>query len=55
VMRTGRDATSAGAVIIRALEQFLRMTDGAIRAIHAPYWRDERVGVAAGTRPKPSG
>ena len=48
VMRTGRDATSAGAVIIRTLEQFLRMTDGAIGAIHAPYWCDDRVGVAAG-------
>jgi superfamily I DNA/RNA helicase len=48
VMRTGRDATSAGAVIIRTLEQFLRMTDGAIGAIHAPYWCDDRIGVAAG-------
>ena len=48
VMRTGRDATSAGAVIIRTLEQFLRMTDGAIGAIHAPYWCDDRVGEAAG-------
>src|ERR1700719_132668 len=48
VMRTGRDATSAGAVIIRTLEQFLRMTDGAIGAIHAPYWCDDRVGAAAG-------
>jgi len=48
VMRTGRDATSAGAVIVRTLEQFLRMTDGAIGAIHAPYWCDDRVGVAAG-------
>jgi UvrD-like helicase family protein len=48
VMQTGRDATSAGAVIIRTLEQFLRMTDGAIGAIHAPYWCDDRVGVAAG-------
>src|ERR1700722_5139636 len=48
VMQTGRDATSAGAVIIRTLEQFLRMTDGAIGAIHAPYWCDDRVGVATG-------
>jgi hypothetical protein len=48
VMRTGRDATSAGAMIIRTLEQFLRMTDGAIGAIHAPYWCDDRVGAAAG-------
>src|ERR1019366_1188931 len=43
VMRTGRDATSAGAVIIRTLEQFLRMTDGAIGAIHAPYCCVDRV------------
>jgi F-box protein 18 (helicase) len=48
VMRTGRDATSAGAVIIRTLEQFLRTTDGAIGAFHAPYWCDNRVGEAAG-------
>jgi superfamily I DNA/RNA helicase len=48
VMRTGRDATSAGAVIIRTLEQFLRTTDGAIGAFHAPYWCDDRVGLAAG-------
>ena len=48
VMRTGRDATSAGAVIIRTLEQFLRTTDRAIGAIHAPYWCDDRVGLAAG-------
>jgi superfamily I DNA/RNA helicase len=48
VMRTGRDATSAGAVIMRTLEQFLRTTDGAIGAIHAPYWCDDRVGEAAG-------
>jgi hypothetical protein len=48
VMRTGRDATSAGAVIIRTLEQFLRTTDGAIGAIHAPYWCDDQVGLAAG-------
>src|ERR1700681_5074402 len=48
VMRTGRDATSAGAVIIRTLEQFLRMTDGAIGAIHAPYWCDDNVAAAAG-------
>src|SRR6266851_8302636 len=38
VARMGRDATSAGALIIRILEQFLRTTDGAIGAIHAPYW-----------------
>jgi AAA domain len=48
VMRTGRDATSAGAVIMRTLEQFLRTTDAAIGAIHAPYWCDDRVGEAAG-------
>jgi AAA domain len=48
VMRTGRDATSAGAVIIRTLEQFLRTTEGAIGAIHAPYWCDDQVGLAAG-------
>jgi superfamily I DNA/RNA helicase len=48
LMRSGRDATSAGAVIIRTLEQFLRTTDGAIGALHAPYWCDDRVGEAAG-------
>jgi F-box DNA helicase 1 len=48
VVRMGRDASSAGAVIIRTLEQFLRTTDGAIGAIHAPYWCDERVAEAAG-------
>jgi superfamily I DNA/RNA helicase len=47
VMRTGRDATSAGAVIIRTLEQFLRLTDGAVGPIHAPYWCDDHVGIAA--------
>jgi len=47
VMRTGREATSAGAVIIRTLEQFLRTTDGAIGAFHAPYWCDDEVGAAA--------
>jgi hypothetical protein len=48
VMRMGRDATSAGALIIRMLEQFLRTTDGAIGAIHAPYWCDDNVAAAAG-------
>jgi len=48
VVRMGRDAPSAGAVIIRTLEQFLRTTDGAIGAFHAPYWCDDRVGEAAG-------
>jgi superfamily I DNA/RNA helicase len=33
---------------MRTLEQFLRTTDGAIGAIHAPYWCDDRVGEAAG-------
>jgi superfamily I DNA/RNA helicase len=48
VVRMGRDATSAGALIIRMLEQFLRTTDGAIGAIHAPYWCDDNVAAAAG-------
>ena len=48
VVRMGRDATSAGALIIRVLEQFLRTTDGAIGAIHAPYWCDDNVAAAAG-------
>ena len=48
VVRMGRDATSAGALIIRMLEQFLRTTDGAIGAIHAPYWCDDSVAAAAG-------
>ena len=48
LMRSGRDATSAGAVIIRTLEQFLRTTDGAIGSLHAPYWCDDLVGEAAG-------
>jgi len=48
VVGLGRDATSAGAVIIRTLEQFLRTTDGAIGAIHAPYWCDDHVAAAAG-------
>jgi UvrD-like helicase family protein len=48
VVRMGRDATSAGAVIIRTLEQFLRTTDGAIGAIHAPFWCDDNVAAAAG-------
>ena len=30
------------------LEQFLRTTDGAIGAIHAPYWCDDNVAAAAG-------
>ena len=29
-------------------EQFLRTTDGAIGAIHAPYWCDDNVAAAAG-------
>src|SRR5260370_30755725 len=48
VVRMGRDATAAGAVIIRTLEQFLRTTDGAIGAIHAPFWCDDNVAAAAG-------
>jgi excisionase family DNA binding protein len=44
VARLGRDATSAGALVIRRLEQFLRTTDGAIGAIHAPYWCEDNVG-----------
>ncbi len=48
VVRMGRDATAAGAVIIRTLEQFLRTTDGAIGAIHAPFWCDDNVADAAG-------
>jgi hypothetical protein len=48
VIRTGRDVTSASAIIIRTLEQFLRLTDGAIGAIHAPYWCGDWVGEAAG-------
>ena len=47
VVRMGRDATSAGALIIRMLEQFLRTTDGAIGAIHAPYWCDDNVAATA--------
>ena len=47
VVRMGRDATSAGALIIRMLEQFLRTTDGAIAAIHAPYWCDDNVAATA--------
>ena len=30
------------------LEQFLRTTDGAIGAIHAPYWCDDNVAATAG-------
>src|ERR1700722_9402432 len=37
VVRMGRDATSAGAVIMRTLEQFLRRTDGAPGGLHTPY------------------
>jgi hypothetical protein len=47
VMRMGRDATSAGALIIRMLEQFLKTTDSAIAAIHAPYWCDDNVAATA--------
>jgi hypothetical protein len=48
IVRMGRDATSAGALIIRMLEQFLRTTDGAIGAIHAPYWCADNVAATAG-------
>ncbi len=48
VVRMGRDTTSAGALIIRILEQFLRTTDGAIGAIHAPYGCDDNVAATAG-------
>ncbi|MDO8430920.1 MAG: 3'-5' exonuclease [Candidatus Binatus sp.] len=48
VVHMGRDSTSAGALIIRTLEQFLRTTHGAIGAIHAPYWCDDNVAATAG-------
>jgi hypothetical protein len=47
VVRIGRDTTSAGTLRIRILEQFLRTTDGAIGAIHAPYWCDDNVAATA--------
>jgi superfamily I DNA/RNA helicase len=40
VVSLGRDSTSAGALIIRTVEQFLRTTDVEVWPKHAPYWCD---------------
>lgn len=46
VVRLGRDSTSAGALIIRTVEQFLRTTDVEVVPKHAPYWCDDKVAGA---------
>jgi len=47
VARLGRDPTSAGALIIRTVEQYLRTVDAELGVDHVPGWCDSGVAEAA--------